>query len=87
MQILFIKSSIYMSIYMFIYIQIHINGVPTAPYWFPVQSTLEAIRDGWLYLAKSYSHLPLTLCLAILIHVAIDREKAFSYARQNRTPT
>ena len=76
-----------MSIYMFIYIQIRVNGVPTAPYWFPLQSTLRATSDAWLYLAKSCSHLPLTLCPAIVIPAAIDCEKAISYARQNRTPT
>ena len=33
---------------MFINIQIRGDGVPTAPYWFPVQSTLGAISDAWL---------------------------------------
>ena len=76
-----------MSIYMVIYIQIRVNGVPTALYWFLMQSTLEAISDAWLYLAKSCSNLPLTLCPAILIPHAINHEKAISCARQNRRPT
>ena len=69
---------------MFIYIQIRVNGVPTTPYLFPVQSTLREILAMPGKIVRSPSSNP--AYPAILVPEAINPERGISYAWQKRVP-